>query len=102
MYAIIRTGGKQYTVAAGDKIFVEKLDKEIGSTFDIEEVLFVGGEKTIVGKPLVEGAKVTVEVKRQSKDKKVLVFKKKRRQNYRRLNGHRQPKTELIIKEIKA
>ena len=100
MYAIIKTGGKQYRVSEGDKIQIEKIEGDAGSTFDINEVLFVGGEKTQIGKPLVEGASVTVEVKRQMRDKKTRVFKKKRRKGYRKTQGHRQNLTEVIVKKI--
>jgi large subunit ribosomal protein L21 len=94
MYAIIRSGGKQYTLR------VEKLPKELGSEFDLEEVLLVGGDKIHVGEPVVKGAKVTVVVTRQDRAAKVMVFKKKRRQGYRRTHGHRQSYTELFIKAI--
>lgn len=100
MYAIIRSGGKQYTVRAGDTLRVEKLPKELGSEFDLEEVLLVGGDKIHVGEPVVKGAKVTVVVTRQDRAAKVMVFKKKRRQGYRRTHGHRQSYTELFIKAI--
>ena len=102
MYAIIRTGGKQYTVRAGDVLRVEKLPKELGSEFELEEVLLVGGEEVHIGEPTVPNAKVTVVVTRQAKAPKVIVFKKKRRQGYRRLHGHRQLYTELFIKSIKS
>lgn len=102
MYAIIRTGGKQYTVRVGDVLRVEKLPKELGSEFELEEVLLVGGEKVHIGEPTVPNAKVTVVVTRQAKAPKVIVFKKKRRQGYRRLHGHRQFFTELFIKSIKS
>lgn len=100
MYAIIRSGGKQYKVEAGDTLRVEKLEKELGSEFDLDEVLFVGGDKSFVGEPTVRGAKVTVVVTRQAKSPKVIVFKKKRRQGYRRMQGHRQLFTELFVKSI--
>ncbi len=100
MYAIIRTGGKQYKVQAGDLVRVEKLEQELGSEFDLTEVLFVGGDKTYIGEPLLKNAKVTVVVTRQEKSPKVIIFKKKRRQGYRRLKGHRQLYTELFIKAI--
>lgn len=100
MYAIIQTGGKQYRVSEGDKIQIEKVEVEAGKSFDISEVLFVGGDKTVIGKPLVEGASVTVEVKRQMRDKKIRVFKKKRRKGYRKTQGHRQYLTEVIVKKI--
>lgn len=102
MYAVIRTGGKQYKVKAGDLVRVEKLEKSLGDEFDMEEVLFVSGKATHVGEPTVTKAKVTAVVTQQSKAAKIIVFKKKRRQGYRRLNGHRQPYTELFIKAIAA
>lgn len=100
MYAIIRTGGKQYKVQPGDRLKVEKVDQALGSEFDVTDVLLVGGETTHVGQPTVKNAKVTVVVTKQTKDKKVYVFKKKRRQGYRRFGTHRQPYSELFIKSI--
>lgn len=100
MYAIIRTGGKQYRVSEGDKIKVEKIEQEKGASFDITEVLFVGGENSQIGKPFVDGAKVSVEVSRQLRDKKIRVFKKKRRKGYRKTQGHRQNLTELLVTKI--
>ncbi|MFK8137454.1 MAG: 50S ribosomal protein L21 [Bdellovibrionales bacterium] len=100
MYAIIRTGGKQYTVKEGDRFRVEKLNAEAGNSVDFTEVLFVGGDKTTVGQPLVAGAKVTVEVVKNLRDKKVRVFKKKRRKGYRKTQGHRQYLTEVVVKSI--
>ena len=102
MYAIIKTGGKQYRVSEGDKIKVEQLDQEKGASFDISEVLFVGGDKTQIGKPFVAGATVTVEVARQLRDKKIRVFKKKRRKGYQKLNGHRQLMSQIQIESISA
>lgn len=102
MYAVIRTGGKQYKVKAGDLIKVEKLEKSLGDEFDMDEILFVSGKATHVGEPTVSNAKVTAVVTQQDKHKKIIVFKKKRRQGYRKLNGHRQSFTELFIKEITA
>lgn len=102
MYAIIRTGGKQYTVRAGDTVRVEKLPRELGSEFLLDEVLFVGGDQMYVGEPTVKDAKVTVVVTQQAKSPKVIVFKKKRRQGYRRLQGHRQLYTELFVKAIQS
>ena len=92
MFAVIRTGGKQYKVAKDDKIRVEKLDAKEGATVDVD-VLFAEGGK---------GAKVTAKVVSQERDKKVVIFKKKRRQNYRRKKGHKQPRTVLQITDIKA
>lgn len=100
MYAIIRAGGKQYKVQAGDTVRVEKLEKNLGDTFDLSEILMVGGDKTFVGQPLVSNAKVTVVVTRQAKAPKIIVFKKKRRQGYRRMQGHRQLYTELFVQSI--
>jgi len=100
MYAIIRTGGKQYTVKPGDVLQVEKLDKELGSEFDINEVLLVGGDAVHAGQPLVKNAKVTVVVTKQSRTRKILVFKKKRRHSYRKFATHRQLFTELFVKSI--
>jgi large subunit ribosomal protein L21 len=100
MYAIIRTGGKQYRVEPGTSLRVEKIEKDLGSKFKIDEVLAVGGNETVFGTPLVKGASVEVVVVRQDKDAKVLVFKKKRRQRYRRLKGHRQFFTELFVSSI--
>ena len=103
MFAIVKTGGKQYTVAENDVIVVEKLAGEAGSEITLEDVLLVGGEgDTKVGTPLVSGAAVTAEVIEQGKGDKVVIFKKKRRQQYRRTKGHRQEQTVLRIKSIKG
>ena len=100
MYAVIRTGGKQYKVKAGDLIQVELLEKSAGDEFEMDEVLMVGGKTTHVGEPTVSNAKVSVVVTKQDKHKKIVVFKKKRRQGYRKMQGHRQPFTELFVKSI--
>ena len=101
MYAVIKTGGKQYKVAKDDVITVEKLAGEPGSSVDIGDVLLVGDDKEqTVGAPLVEGATVAAEVVEQKRDDKIIVFKKKRRKNYRRKNGHRQEVTVLKITDI--
>ncbi|OSQ46692.1 50S ribosomal protein L21 [Thalassospira alkalitolerans] len=103
MYAIIKTGGKQYKVAANDVIKVEKIAAQAGDTVKLEEVLMVAGDGAPkVGAPLVAGASVTAEVLEQTKGDKVIVFKKRRRHNYRRKNGHRQNLTVLRITDIKA
>lgn len=99
MFAIVRTGGKQYKVQKDDKITVEKLDVEAGKNVDLDEVLFVDGK---IGAPLVKGAKVVAKVLDQTRGEKITVFKKKRRQNYRRKQGHRQNLTVLQITDIKA
>ena len=102
MYAVIRTGGKQYRVASGQVIKIERLDGEVGATIAFEQVLMVGNEQgePKIGAPLVEGAQVTAEVLEQGKGPKVIVFKKKRRKNYRRKRGHRQLQTVLRIRDI--
>jgi len=102
MYAIFRTGGKQYKVQAGDVLRIEKLETALGSELDLTDVLMIGGENPVVGQPTVKNAKVTVVITKQTKDKKVIVFKKKRRQGYRRFATHRQPFTEIFIKSITA
>ena len=103
MFAVVKTGGKQYKIANGDVIKVEKLEAEVGASVDLAEVLLVSdGGKTTVGSPLVAGAKVTANVVAHDRTRKVIVFKKKRRQNYRRKNTHRQDFTVLRITGIKA
>lgn len=102
MYAVIKTGGKQYKVAEGDFLKVEKLEGLVGDTVEFGEVLMIGGEAIKVGAPLVDGAKVTAKVAVQGRDKKVLVFKSKRRKNSRKLIGHRQRHTVLKIEKINA
>ena len=102
MYAIIKTGGKQYKVAKGDKIRVEKVDAEAGKSITIDEVLMIGGDKPTIGSPLVKGASVKAEVVEQTRNNKIIVFKKKRRKNCRSKNGHRQPVSILKITDIKA
>lgn len=101
MYAVIRTGGKQYRVAKDEVVFVEKLDAEEGASVTLGDVLMIGeGADAKTGKPTIAGAKVTATVLEQKLDDKVLVFKKKRRHNYRRKNGHRQALTVLRITDI--
>jgi large subunit ribosomal protein L21 len=103
MFAVIRTGGKQYKVAADDVISVEKLAGEPGTTIEFAEVLMVGeGAEVTSGTPLLTGASVTATVVEQARAKKIIVFKKKRRKNYRRKKGHRQQQTVLRITEIKG
>lgn len=103
MFAIIRTGGKQYKVAPDTYLQVEKLDAEVGAKINISEVLLVSdGSKTTVGAPVIKGAVVTAEVLEQGRGEKVIIFKKRRRQNYRRKNGHRQMLTTIKITDIKA
>ncbi len=100
MYAVIKTGGKQYKVSAGDKVRVEKLPGSVGDAVTFDEVLFVGGEAIKLGKPLVGGAKVEAKIVGQGLGKKLVVFKFRRRKNYRRKNGHRPPFTALEITNI--
>ena len=103
MYAVLKTGGKQYRVQEGDVIYVEKLDAEVDSTVELEEVLAVGTDAGIkVGAPVVAGAKVVAKVAAQGQAKKVIVFKYKAKKDYRRKNGHRQPYTKLVIEKIEA
>jgi large subunit ribosomal protein L21 len=99
MFAVIKTGGKQYRVVPGDVIKVERLEAEAGATIALEEVLMLGDK---IGTPLISGASVSAEVVAQDRGPKIIVFKKKRRQNYRRKNGHRQDITVLRIKDISA
>ena len=102
MYAVIKTGGKQYRVAEGDKSRVEKLPGDVGSEVTFDEVLMVGGDKVSVGAPLVSGASVKAKIVAQDRAKKIIVFKYKRRKGYRRKYGHRQPYTELQITGVSA
>lgn len=102
MYAVIRTGGKQYRVKAGDVLKIEKIEKSLGEEFDLSDVLMISGESSHVGSPLVKDGKVTVVVTQQSKSPKIIIFKRRRRQGYRRLTGHRQPYTEIFVKSIVA
>jgi large subunit ribosomal protein L21 len=101
MYAVIKTGGKQYRVAADDKLIIEKIAGDAGATVEFTEVLMVGGNgDPVVGAPLVAGARVTAEVVEQGRGDKVIAFKKRRRKNSRRKRGHRQELTTVKIKEI--
>src|SRR5512141_1453188 len=102
MYAVIRTGGKQYKVSEGDLLRVEKLEGAVGDTVELNEVLMVGGEKVTIGTPLVPSASVVGKIVQQGKDKKILVFKAKRRKDSRKLNGHRQLRTIIKIEKINA
>lgn len=100
MYAIIKTGGKQYRVQQGDEFKVEKLDAKVGDKVVFDEVVAVGGDKLVVGTPLVEGYAVTAEVLEQGKNDKVVIYKYKAKKDYRRKNGHRQPFTLVKITDI--
>ncbi len=104
MYAVVVTGGKQYRVQEGDVLFVEKLNAEVDATVELNQVLAVSkadGE-LVVGKPVVEGAKVVAKVVGQGKAKKIIVFKFKAKKDYRRKQGHRQPYTKLVVEKIEA
>jgi large subunit ribosomal protein L21 len=101
MYAVIKTGGKQYRVAQGDRLRVEKLPGNVGDTVTLNEVLLVGsGDGVKIGAPLVSGAKVEAKIVAQARAPKIIVFKFRRRKNYRRKAGHRQPFTALEITGI--
>jgi large subunit ribosomal protein L21 len=101
MYAVIKTGGKQHRVSEGDVLKVEKLEGQKGDKIVFEEVLLVSKEdQTRVGTPVVEGAKVVGEIVHQGKGPKIIIFKKKRRKGFLKKTGHRQPLTEVRIKEI--
>ena len=103
MYAILKTGGKQFKVQEGDVIFVEKLEAEVDSTIEINEVLAVSVDGVLtVGSPLIEGSKVEAKVLAQGKSKKIIVFKYKPKLDYRKKQGHRQPYTKLQIEKIYA
>ncbi len=101
MYAVIKTGGKQYRVATDDVITIEKLDGDNGSTIEFTEVLLIGGNgSTKVGAPLISGAKVVAELVEQARGPKLIAFKKRRRKNSRRKKGHRQDLTKIRITNI--
>lgn len=104
MYAVIESGGKQYKVSEGSVLKVEKLDAAAGDVLTIDQVLMVSDENgsVKVGDPLVSNARVEVEVMEQGRDKKVVVYKYKKRKNYRRKQGHRQPFTRLKVIKIEA
>ena len=103
MYAIVKTGGKQYKVAQGDVLFVEKLEANEGDVVTLDQVLAVAGENGLtVGSPVVEGATVTAKVVAQGKAKKVIVYKYKAKKDYRRKQGHRQQYTKIVIESINA
>jgi large subunit ribosomal protein L21 len=103
MYAVVKTGGKQYRVSPGDSIEVEKLPYEVGEQIELDQVLLVAnGSGTKIGRPLVEGATVKATVIRQLKGRKIIVFKFRSSKRYRRKRGHRQHYTRLRIDEIVA
>ncbi len=102
MYAIIKTGGKQYKVEAGQTIFVEKLAANAGDKVTFDEVVLIGGEKTAIGTPVVDGASVTGTVEKQGREKKVVTFKYKPKKHSHTKQGHRQPYTKVVIDAINA
>ncbi len=103
MYAVVKTGGKQYRVAKDDVLTIEKLDGEAGAVVELEQVLAINdGKGLTIGTPMIDGARVAATVLEQKKGEKVLIFKKKRRQNYRRTKGHRQQLTVIRISDILA
>jgi large subunit ribosomal protein L21 len=102
MFAIVKTGGKQYRVAPGDQIVVERLDGEVGTQISLDEVLAIGdGDSGAIGRPTLADTSVRARIVQQPRGSKVIVFKKKRRKNYRRKHGHRQELTVLRIEEIR-
>ena len=102
MYAVFKTGGKQYRVAAGDKLRVEKLPGNVGDAIAFQDVLLVAGDTVKLGRPLVGGAKVEAKIVGQGLGEKITIFKFRRRKNYRRKTGHRQPFTTVQITDIKG
>ena len=100
MYAIIETGGKQIKVEVDSKIYIEKLDAEVGSEVTFDKVVMIGGEKTTFGTPYVNGATVVATVEKQGKEKKVIVYKYNSKKHYHKKQGHRQPYTKLVVEAI--
>jgi len=101
MYAVIKTGGKQYKVEEGDTVRIEKLNAQKGDEITFDDILFIGDEEEYqLGKPIVDGASVKARVVRQMRDKKIIVFKMKRRKRYRKTQGHRQDLTEICITKV--
>ncbi len=102
-YAVVRTGGKQFRVTPGQAVRVEHLDGEVGDSIEFSEVLLVNeDDKTSVGTPLIEGAKVVGKITAQKRGPKIIVFKMKRRKGYRKKMGHRQSYTEVLVDSISA
>lgn len=102
MHAIIETGGKQYKVAEGDTLFIEKLDQEAGDAIVFDKVLAILGDEATIGTPVVEGATVDASIVKNGRGKKVMIFKYKPKKGYRRRQGHRQPYTKVQIGKINA
>lgn len=101
-FAVIKTGGKQYIVAPGKKLKIEKIEAPEGGSVSFDEVLLVGGEKTVVGTPIVQDAKVEAKVLKQARARKVIVFKYRHKTRSRKKKGHRQYFTEVEIQDIKS
>lgn len=103
MYAVIQTGGKQYKVENGTTLLIEKMDVKAGEEVILDKVLMIGdGEKATIGRPTVDGAKVLATVVRQMRAPKLIVFKKRSKKGYKKMQGHRQNLTEIIVKEIQG
>jgi large subunit ribosomal protein L21 len=102
MYAVIKTGGKQYRVTEGQKLRVEKIPGDPGAAVTFGDVLLIGGESVKIGQPLIAGASVSATISTQDRAAKITLFKFRRRKNYRRKNGHRQPFTDVVITSIKG
>ncbi|MDO5707409.1 MAG: 50S ribosomal protein L21 [Andreesenia angusta] len=101
MYAVVETGGKQYRVSEGDVLFVEKLEGETGDSVELDKVLLISDDSDVkVGKPYLDGAKVSASIEEQGKAKKIIVYKFKAKKDYRRKQGHRQPFTKIKINSI--
>lgn len=101
MIAVLKTGGKQYSVTEGDEIVVEKIDANVGDSIELAEVLMtIEGEKVTVGRPLVDGKKVTAQIVRQARGPKIIIMKHRRRHDYRLKKGHRQDQTTIKIVSI--
>lgn len=102
MYAVITAGSRQFKVAEGETLQIDRVPGNVGDQYTFSNVLMLGGGKLVLGKPTVAGASVTATIKSQGKDKKITIFKYKRRKNYKRTTGHRQPITVLEINKINA
>jgi large subunit ribosomal protein L21 len=102
MYAVVRTGGKQLRVRSGDVVDVERLPGKAGERVELDQVLLVGGDPVVVGRPLVEGARVVATIQGESKGPKIRIFKHKRRKGYQLHRGHRQHYTRLLIESIEV
>lgn len=102
MYAVIKAGGHQYRVKEGESLTIDKIEGNAGDKVVFDKVLMVGGTKTVMGEPLVSGAAVEATIKEQTRDPKIIVFKYRRRKNYKKTRGHKQPVTVVEIGKIKA